>query len=73
MPRMGGVEATCLIRASASGKQAPIVAMTANVFVEDRKRCMDAGMNDFLAKPFNPDALFAMILKWLAQENRQVS
>ncbi len=70
MPRTDGVEATHLIRASATGKQVPIVAMTANVFAGDRKRCMDAGMNDFIAKPFVPEDLFAMILKWLAREKR---
>ena len=70
MPRMGGVEATRLIRETAKGKQVPIAAMTANAFAEDRKCCIEAGMNDFIAKPFVPDDLFAMILKWLAQDNR---
>ena len=70
MPIMGGVEATHLIRASATGKQVPIVAITANVFAEDKQHCQEAGMNDFLSKPFVPDALFTTILKWLAQEKR---
>ena len=62
--------ATHLIRASTTGNQVPIVAMTANAFAEDRKRCMDAGMNDFLSKPFIPEDLFVMILKWLERGNR---
>ena len=70
LPTMDGVEATRLIRASATGKQLPIVAMTANAFAEDRKRCMDVGMDDFIPKPFVPDELFAMILKWLQRERR---
>jgi len=69
LPKMDGVAATEVIRRSATGKIVPIVAMTANAFAEDRKRCMDAGMNDFISKPFMPDDLFAMILKWLAREN----
>jgi len=70
LPTMDGVEATHLIRASATGQQVPIVAMTANAFAEDRKRYMEAGMNDFIAKPFNPEALFAMILQWVSRKNR---
>jgi len=41
--------------------------MTANAFAEDKAHCFDAGMNDFIAKPLNPDALFSTILKWLAR------
>jgi signal transduction histidine kinase len=67
MPRMGGVDATRIIRASAKGRQVPIVAMTANVFAKDMERCMDAGMNDFISKPFNHEAFFATVLKWLTR------
>jgi PAS domain S-box-containing protein len=67
MPVMGGIEATRQIRAMDRGREIPIVAITANAFAEDRERCLAAGMNDFIGKPFSPDALYATILKWLAR------
>lgn len=39
--------------------------MTANAYAEDKERCLSGGMDDFIAKPFDPDALFATLLKWL--------
>ena len=66
MPEMDGLEATQAIR-KLPGRQArvPILALTANAFAEDRERCLNAGMNDFVAKPVDPEALFEMLLKWL--------
>ncbi|MBK6650658.1 MAG: response regulator [Betaproteobacteria bacterium] len=65
MPRMDGLDATRQIRTLPNGSGVPVVAMTGNAFVEDRNRCYDAGMNDFLTKPVKPGDLFEVILKWI--------
>lgn len=70
MPRMDGLEATRRIRLLPGGAQVPIVAMTGNAFADDKKRCFDAGMNDFLAKPFKMASLFDILLKWLNHSQR---
>jgi PAS domain S-box-containing protein len=66
MPRMDGLEATRRIRQLPAGAVVPILAMTANAFAEDRRRCMDAGMDDFITKPVDPETLFSVILNWLS-------
>ncbi|HEX5801800.1 MAG TPA: response regulator, partial [Azospira sp.] len=68
MPRMDGLRATREIRGLAGHRQTPVVAMTANAFAEDRARCFDAGMNDFVAKPIDPGQLFSTLLKWLSRQ-----
>ncbi|MCG2579176.1 MASE1 domain-containing protein, partial [Dechloromonas sp. XY25] len=67
MPRMNGVEATQAIRADSLNRDTPILAMTANAFAEDRLICLEAGMNDHIAKPVDPDGLFERLLHWLDQ------
>ena len=64
MPIMDGLDATKAIRLLPQYQAAPIVAMTANAFVEDQQRCIAAGMNDHLAKPITIDGLLGMVRKW---------
>jgi CheY-like chemotaxis protein len=65
MPILDGLDATRQIRALPNGASVPIVALTANVFAADRQKCTDAGMSDFLPKPVDPDALYALLAKYL--------
>ncbi len=61
MPVMDGLTATRAIRALPGLSDLPVVAMTASAMADDRKRCLDAGMNDFVAKPIEPDKLVAVL------------
>jgi two-component system, sensor histidine kinase len=70
MPVLDGIGATCKIRETELGqglRRTPIVALTANSFVEDREACFAAGMDDFLAKPFTPQALREILARLLVQ------
>ncbi len=62
MPRMDGLAATRLIRQMTGHRTTPIIAMTANAFTDDRQRCQEAGMSDFVSKPIVPEMLFKTLV-----------
>jgi len=68
MPRLNGPEATRAIRQLPAHQKTAIVAVTGNAVLEDRMRCVEAGMNGFISKPLRPDKLYAAIFD--ALENR---
>ena len=65
MPVMDGLAASRAIRQNSQFKDLPIIAMTANAMAGDREKCLEAGMNDHLAKPIDPDKLFNALLRWI--------
>jgi len=65
MPEMDGYQATAKIRSDRRFAKLPIVAMTAHATMEERQRCLDAGMNDHVSKPIDPDALYATVERWV--------
>ncbi len=64
MPVLDGPQATVKIREFSAFKHTPIIALTANVLSADKQRCFDAGMDDYIAKPLEYDALRSILLKW---------
>ena len=67
MPEMDGYQAAVEIRrAEAAGQRVPIVALTAHAMAGDREKCLDSGMDDYIAKPYTLDTLDTMLRKWLA-------
>jgi two-component system, sensor histidine kinase and response regulator len=74
MPEMDGFEATRKIRASgkAGAEALPILAMTANAMAGDRERSLEAGMNDHVIKPIDPEKLYSAMVRWIKPGGRKV-
>ena len=71
MPEMDGFTTTKLLRRVPRLHQLPIIAMTAHALVEERQRCLDAGMNDHVSKPIDPDRLLSTLLRWAKPRPQQ--
>ncbi len=71
MPEMDGFTATKLLRKDPRLQKIPIIAMTAHALVEERQRCLDAGMNDHVSKPIDPDSLFSTLIRWVQPRPKQ--
>jgi two-component system, sensor histidine kinase and response regulator len=65
MPVLDGTEPTRAIRSNPRFQKLPIVAMTANAMASDGELCLQAGMNDHIAKPIDPDQLLSVLLHWI--------
>lgn len=72
MPVMDGYEAARLIRANPDWKTIKIIAMTANARKEDQELCMEAGMDDFVSKPINPQLLFTKVCKYICTDSQSI-
>jgi CheY-like chemotaxis protein len=73
LPGIDGLETCRRIRGLPGGADTAIVALTANAFDDDRRRCLEAGMDDFLTKPVLPDLLFETVLRWLLRARAAAS
>ncbi|MHC5025757.1 MAG: response regulator [Planctomycetota bacterium] len=73
MPEMDGYEATGVIRQDERFKDLPIIAMTAHAMEGDREKCLDAGMNDYVTKPIDPDELFETLGRWVARSRTRAA
>jgi CheY-like chemotaxis protein len=70
MPEMDGYEATAEIRKNPRWRKLPVIAVTAKAMKDDQDRCLQAGANDYLAKPIDLDRLFSLIRVWLPKLER---
>ncbi|OSM07230.1 putative multi-sensor hybrid histidine kinase [Magnetofaba australis IT-1] len=73
MPVMDGYAAARLMRQTPACAATPIIAMTANAMATEQERCLVAGMDDFLAKPIEPEALMAVLLRWIKRQENPAS
>ena len=73
MPVMDGIAATKAIRSNPRFRTLPIIAMTANAMDVDREMCREAGMNDHVSKPIDPEAMFTTVIKWTKPHRARLS
>ena len=73
MPEVDGLEAARLIRKMPGHQRTPILAMTANAFGDDRQACLNAGMDDHLGKPVHPELLYAVLERWIGQDQDRLA
>ena len=79
MPVLDGLEATRCIKSLCGAvsdgiaTSPPIVALTANAFDDDRRRCLEAGMDDYLAKPFDREDLYRLLKRWCGGARTRVA
>ncbi len=71
MPEMDGYEATGIIRQDKRLNDLPIIAMTAHAMEGDKEKCLNAGMNDYISKPIDPETLFETLRKWVKPRTRR--
>jgi CheY-like chemotaxis protein len=71
MPEMDGFTATRLLRKDPRLQKLPIIAMTAHALVQERQRCLDAGMSDHVSKPIDPDNLLSTLIRWAKPRPQQ--
>jgi CheY-like chemotaxis protein len=69
MPKMSGVETARRIKANAATAKLPVIAMSADTFDGEAARLAETGMDDYVAKPVEPDALVAAVERWLPQNS----
>jgi len=67
MPEMDGLEATKVLR-NRGYAEIPIIAMTADAMKEDREKCLQSGMNDYMSKPIKREEVFAMLKRWVFKD-----
>lgn len=73
MPVMGGYAATHLIRADKKNVSLPIIAMTAHAMQGAKEECLAAGMNDYISKPIDPEALFTTLGRWIQHRSHETT
>ncbi len=72
MPEMDGYEASRIIRNNPRFRNVPIIAMTADAITGIRENCLAAGMNDFVAKPIDPEYFYKTIVKWISKSHKNI-